>query len=64
MLCEIICQQKSIKLIILKCLFQCLVCDITLEIKGEIKFQAGVMEALQEAAEAIVINKLASKLLP
>ena len=63
MLCEIICQQKSIKLIILKCLFQCLVCNITLEIKGEIKFQAGAMEALQKAAEAIVINKLVSKLL-
>lgn len=44
--------------------FQHLVCDIAHELKGGIQFQAGAMEALQEAAEAVVINELVSKLIP
>jgi histone H3/H4 len=41
--------------------FARLVCEIAQEIGRELRFQAQVLEALQEAAEAYLINKFERK---
>jgi histone H3 len=53
--------QRSTELIIPKLSFARLVREITMEIGGEFRFQANALEALQEAAEAYLVNEFERK---
>jgi histone H3/H4 len=53
--------QKSTELLIPKLPFSRLVREITQEISVSLRFQSGAMEALQEAAEAYLVNEFERK---
>jgi histone H3 len=52
--------QKTTNLLLPKLPFKRLVREIAQEINMELRFQAGAMEALQEAAEAYLVNEFES----
>ena len=49
--------QKPTELLLPKLPFKRLVREIAHEINGELRFQSGALEALQEAAEAYIVNE-------
>ena len=53
--------QHTMELIIPKLLFARLMHEITMEIGGKFQFQANALEALQEAAEAYLVNEFERK---
>jgi histone H3 len=53
--------QKSTELLLPKLPFKRLVREIAHEINNELRFQSGALEALQEAAEAYLINEFEGK---
>lgn len=56
--------QKSTELLLPKSSFTRLVREIAQDINKEIRFQSGAMAALQEAAEAYLVNEFESKSCP
>ena len=53
--------QKSIELLIPKFPFQRLVREIANDLKKDLRFQAGALGALQEAAEAFLVSEFESE---
>jgi histone H3 len=53
--------QKTTELLLLKLPFKRLVREIAHEINSELRFQSGALEALQEAAEAYLVNEFEGK---
>jgi histone H3 len=53
--------QKSTELLLPKLPFKRLVREIAHDINKELRFQSGALEALQEAAEAYLVNNFESK---
>ena len=53
--------QKSTELLLPKLSFKRLVREIAHDINKELRFQCGALEALQEAAEAYLVNNFESK---
>jgi histone H3/H4 len=53
--------QKSTELLIPKLAFSRLVREIASEISSDLRFQSGALEALQEAAEAYLVNEFERK---
>ena len=58
---EICRYQKSTELLLPKLPFKRLVREIAHEINKELRFQSGALEALQEAAEAYLVNEFEGK---
>ena len=61
MLCEIRWYQKTTELLLPKLPFSQLVREIAHKINKELRFQTGALEALQEAAEAYLVNEFEGK---
>jgi histone H3 len=53
--------QKSTELLLPKLSFSRLVREIASEISTDLRFQSGALEALQEAAEAYLVNEFERK---
>ena len=53
--------QKSTELLMPKLSFSRLVREIASEISTDLRFQSGALEALQEAAEAYLVNEFERK---